>query len=87
MRHFCRQASHLASERLDRRLTWSEHVRLWLHLAMCGLCRSNVRAMHMMHRVLRAEGCDDDRITLDDARRARIAAALRRGDQAGGETG
>ncbi|RMH52284.1 MAG: zf-HC2 domain-containing protein [Zetaproteobacteria bacterium] len=78
MNHFCRQASRLASDRLDRRLRWGERVRLGLHLAMCGLCRRNARALLRIHRVVSGAAADEERWRLDEARRRRIAEGLPR---------
>lgn len=35
----CKEASYLASKKLDSKLTWDERVKFWLHIAMCHLCR------------------------------------------------
>lgn len=77
MNHYCRQASRLVSDRLDRDLTLRERLHLWLHLAMCGLCRGNARALKQMHRLLRARAAQmDDDARLDAEQRRRIAEAL-----------
>ena len=34
----CKEASRLASESLDRKLTWRQQIKLWMHLAICRLC-------------------------------------------------
>ncbi len=41
----CRQATRLASDRLDRRLTLLERLELAAHLAMCGTCRVCARQL------------------------------------------
>ncbi|MGC8559833.1 MAG: zf-HC2 domain-containing protein [Phycisphaerae bacterium] len=41
----CRQATRLASDRLDRRLTVWERLELAMHLAMCGACRACARQL------------------------------------------
>ena len=41
----CRQASRLASDRLDRQLTVWERLELAIHLAICGTCRSCARQL------------------------------------------
>ncbi len=33
----CREVTQLASESLDRKLTWKEHIGLRFHLMMCKL--------------------------------------------------
>ena len=76
MNHYCRQASRLVSDRLDRELTLRERLHLWLHLAMCGLCRSNARAMGQVHRLLRDGTAGEEGARLDAEQRRRIAEAL-----------
>ena len=41
----CRQATRLASDRLDRQLTVLERLELAIHLAMCGTCRACARQL------------------------------------------
>ncbi len=35
----CREVSLLLSESLDRKLSFSERIGLWIHLSMCKFCR------------------------------------------------
>ena len=35
----CKEASYLASKKLDGKLTRRERLGFWLHIAMCSLCR------------------------------------------------
>ena len=82
MNHDCGQASRWVSDRLDRDLGWGERLQLLMHLAMCGACRSNARAMGLLHRMMGAYSADaavDEAVEpkLDAADRQRIAAALR----------
>ena len=41
----CRQATRLASDRLDRQLTVLERLELAIHLALCGTCRACARQL------------------------------------------
>ncbi len=50
----CREVTQLASESLDRKLTWKEHIGLWFHLMMCKLCTRYVRQLKFMHYASRA---------------------------------
>lgn len=54
----CKQASQIASDALDRKLTWGEWINLKLHLAMCGMCRNfsnNIRLIDVIMARRRAE--------------------------------
>lgn len=56
MKHFCREASRLASDAFERRLTLAERLRLRLHLWMCHPCSSyafNLGALDRLMQQLR----------------------------------
>ncbi|MDQ6964239.1 MAG: hypothetical protein Q9M13_04885 [Mariprofundales bacterium] len=81
MNHYCQKASQLLSERLDRPLRLGERLHLWIHLAMCRLCRDNAHAMGCVHQLVR-ESVDKRVVEQDDPhlnrqQRDRIATALR----------
>jgi len=76
MNHFCRQASRLASDQLDGPLRVWDRLHLWLHLAMCGACRNNARAMQKLHRIV-VTSASEISPHLDASERQRIAEALR----------
>ena len=76
MNHYCQQASRLVSDRLDRDLTLRERLHLWLHLAMCNLCRRNARAVSQMHHLLRDGSAGEGCVGLDAEQRRHIAEAL-----------
>jgi len=46
----CKQASFLASKRLDSKLTRAESFALWSHLLMCRLCRRYVKSLNRIHK-------------------------------------
>ncbi|HVY65045.1 MAG TPA: zf-HC2 domain-containing protein [Gammaproteobacteria bacterium] len=48
----CRDATRLASEALDRRLTLRERVGLNVHLALCGLCRRYAAQIDFVRRAV-----------------------------------
>ncbi|MGR8934237.1 MAG: anti-sigma factor family protein [Gammaproteobacteria bacterium] len=52
----CKETSYLASKAMDEPLTRRERFGLWLHLAMCGLCRRYVRDIKTLHTALRRAG-------------------------------
>jgi hypothetical protein len=45
----CKEVTALASEALERKLTWHERVGIRLHLMMCKLCSRYVRQLHVLH--------------------------------------
>jgi predicted anti-sigma-YlaC factor YlaD len=83
----CRQATRLASERLDRRLNAFERVGLAIHLAMCGACRACARQFrtinHLARSLLRStESPDSTAATvLSPAAKLRMTEAMRRARQ------
>lgn len=52
----CKEATQLASKGLDEKLTVRERFSLWLHLAMCRLCRHYVRNILKLHRLMQKAG-------------------------------
>jgi len=55
MNYFCRQASQLASDSLDRSLNWIEKIRLYAHQLMCRACHQNTCDLQLMHRLLQTK--------------------------------
>jgi len=51
--HACKLATRLASDALERPLSFFEGLRLRLHLAMCSPCRLCKREMELLRNVLR----------------------------------
>jgi hypothetical protein len=79
----CRQTSKLASDRLERRLTFTERTGFWMHVLVCPVCRRFARHIAWMNRFLRRAAALDEvrlaqlgRSTRID--RERIVRALRR---------
>ena len=52
----CKEASYLASKKLDEKLTWRESLDFRLHIMMCGLCRRYAMEMKKLHGVLQKMG-------------------------------
>jgi hypothetical protein len=48
----CKQASKLISQSLDHPLTWSEKMRLRLHLFICDPCRHFRRQLNLLRTLL-----------------------------------
>lgn len=49
----CENATKLASDKLDRRLSFGENIGLRLHLFKCGACSGFVRQIQTMRKVTR----------------------------------
>jgi len=77
MKHACRQATKIASDGLDRRLSSWELLRLRFHLALCGNCRSfdhSIRTLHQTADLIRRSHYGE--ICLSDKQRQRLSEAL-----------
>ncbi len=77
----CKEASFLASKKIDSDLTRNERIGLWLHLAMCGLCRRYAREINKMHEMMQKAGQNEQgfissSIKLSSQSRERIKQAL-----------
>ena len=48
----CREIARLASESLDRPLTWRERLDMRLHYAICYLCRRYEDQLRLLHQGL-----------------------------------
>ena len=53
MKHACEEISRLASEKLERRLSFIERLRLRLHFLMCSACRHYDAHITKLHRILK----------------------------------
>ncbi|MCC5871685.1 MAG: zf-HC2 domain-containing protein [Gammaproteobacteria bacterium] len=77
----CREVSRLASERMDRELSWREQIAFYMHLMMCRLCRRYARQLALLQRAtgkLRQRRDDPvDWAALPEEARERIARRLR----------
>lgn len=49
----CKEATHLVSQGLDRRLGLAERVRLRLHLAICDGCSNFRKQMAFLRKAMR----------------------------------
>jgi len=52
----CKEVSRLVSQGLDRRLGWTERLRLRFHLAICDGCTTFKKQMDFLRRALRELG-------------------------------
>ena len=80
MNHFCKEASQLQSDAFDRELTLMEHIRLRIHLLICGACRNyseNLELLNNIFQGLRKQKKIDENISLPESDRERIREALK----------
>lgn len=49
----CQEVAHLASQGLDRRLSFGERVRLRVHLAICEGCTNFKAQMEFLQKAMR----------------------------------
>jgi hypothetical protein len=78
----CREATRLASERLDHKLPALERMGLWLHLAMCRHCKAFVRQLRFLRDAVRRHGdaaLETGQEQLPEEARDRIKRALESG--------
>ena len=52
----CKEASYLASKKLDKKLSWRENLNFRLHIMMCNLCRRYAREINKLHEVIQKAG-------------------------------
>ena len=82
MNHACRKASRLASDSLDRPLSLGERLRLWLHTAICGVCKHSSAEIELIHttaKLIHDQECGN--IRLSDEQRRRLQQALEKHSQ------
>lgn len=48
----CRDVVTLATDYAEGHLSWTTRMQMWLHLAMCALCRRYLRQMALTRAVL-----------------------------------
>jgi hypothetical protein len=55
----CRQAAQLASQSMDRRLSFGERVSLRVHLAICDGCTNFGKQIDFLRKAVQALGSRD----------------------------
>jgi hypothetical protein len=75
----CRQASHLLSQSMERKLSLRQRLSLRLHLMLCEACAQFSLQLETLRLAMARLGRrfeNDDTLTLSDEARRRIAAAM-----------
>jgi len=68
MKRGCEKISRLASEGLERSLTWRENLSMRIHFLMCSACRYYAKNIAKLHQVLRLrsqQGSDELKLPKD----------------------
>ena len=58
----CKQASFLASKKLDKKLTFRERIDFSLHTAMCTLCRHYAKEIEALHKLMQKVGKTEETV-------------------------
>ncbi len=77
MKHACEKISQLASDQLERKLSFSERLSMQFHFLMCGACKhyhQNLLKLHETLNIKRKEISKD--ISLPEEKRSRIQQSL-----------
>ncbi len=77
----CKDISHLASKKLDQKLSLAERLGFLLHLSMCRLCRHYARDIEYLHHVMQQAADNSqafvaDSVKLSERSRQRIKKIL-----------
>lgn len=77
----CKEASYLASKKLDRKLTWRESLNFRLHILICGFCRRYALEIKKIHSMMQKAGKSSlsmlpESVKLSKQARDRIKLAL-----------
>ena len=76
MKHACEEISHLASEKLERRLSFVETIRLRLHMLMCSACRhydAHITTLHKALKIKREKTLNTIHLPQDKRKKIEIA--------------
>jgi hypothetical protein len=75
----CKQASHLLSQSMERKLPLWQRLSLRLHLMLCDACTQFSRQLHLLRAAIGRLGRrleNDETLKLSDEARRRITAAM-----------
>lgn len=76
----CKQVTQLISKSFIQRLSIRERLSLWVHVGMCGTCRSFRRLQNKLHNTVRSkitESETDSENQLSETVRERMKAVVR----------
>jgi len=64
----CKEASYLASKKLDKKLSLRERMGFIFHTAMCSVCRYYARDMKLLHQMMLKAGKKGQTLLPDTAK-------------------
>ena len=76
MNHFCKHASRLTSDSMERDLTVVESMKLRLHLWMCAGCANYSQSVKLLHQAMAAMRSDNETAQLSEVARQRIKEVI-----------
>ena len=77
MNSACKEASKLASDGLDRKLTLWEKLKLQIHMSMCGKCKNCNKSMKLIRKATKLiSQSRSGKIRLSDEQRESLQKAL-----------
>jgi hypothetical protein len=77
MNSACKEASKLASDGLDRKLTLWERLKLQIHMSMCGKCKNCNKSMKLIRKATELiSQSRSGKIRLSDEQRESLQKAL-----------
>jgi hypothetical protein len=80
MNHACNEASKLASDGLDRKLSLWERLKLQIHMSMCGKCKNCNETMKLLRKTTKLISQSlSGEIRLTDEQRKSMHKALNEG--------
>ena len=63
----CKEIVNHSSDYLDRRLPFSRHLSVWLHIMMCGHCRRYLRYLKIITALLSTtQQPEEDELLVDE---------------------
>ena len=75
----CKHATRLASQAMEKRLTFRQRMALRFHLLMCDACTQFTRQLHLLRKAVGQLGRhveNDESLVLSKSARERIAEAV-----------
>jgi hypothetical protein len=77
MNHACKEASKLASDGLDRKLSLWERLKLQIHMSMCGKCKNCNETIKLIRKTAKLiSQSRSSKIRLTDKQRESLHKAL-----------
>lgn len=58
----CEDTSPLISESMDHSLPFNKRMRLWVHLAICGMCKKCMAQMNTIRSLARSLGNEESEL-------------------------